>query len=75
MSNIWENNGVKLVGQTWLFGKCPRIMAAGTVVGKKEGEGPLGPYFDVIHEDNWLGNNSFEKAELSRVPLLRKYLK
>ncbi|MGI5824153.1 MAG: stage V sporulation protein AD [Bacillota bacterium] len=54
---------VNLVGQTWLFENAPVVISSGTVVGKKEGEGPLGKYFDVIHEDNWLGNKSFEKAE------------
>lgn len=63
MNNNTDNKNVKLAGQTWLFGKRPVIVGSGTVVGKKEGEGPLGPYFDVIHDDNWLGNNSFEKAE------------
>lgn len=50
-------------GQTWIFHDRPAIIGSGTVVGKKEGEGPLGKFFDVIHDDNWLGGSSFEKAE------------
>lgn len=56
-------NDVKLVGQTWIFNKPPYVTSSGTVVGKNEGEGPLGKYFDIIHQDNWLGEDSFEKAE------------
>ena len=54
---------VSRVGQTWLFHDAPSVISCGTVVGKKEGAGPLGSCFDVIHDDNWLGGCSFEKAE------------
>lgn len=33
------------------------------VAGKKEGEGPLGQYFDKIVEDSHFGKDSWEKAE------------
>lgn len=33
------------------------------IVGKKEGEGPLGEYFDKVFKDNMLGQDSWEKAE------------
>ena len=33
------------------------------VAGKKEGEGPLGEYFDMTFKDNRLGQPSWEKAE------------
>ncbi len=33
------------------------------MVGKKEKEGPLGHCFDLTHEDNTLGEDSWEKAE------------
>ncbi len=46
-------------GQTWIFHDRPAIIGCGTVVGKKEGEGPLGKFFDVVLEDNWLGGSSF----------------
>ena len=35
-----------------------------TIAGKKEHEGPLGNYYDEIVEDNYLGEKSFEKAEI-----------
>lgn len=56
-------NNVRAVGQSWLFDKAPSLISGAAVVGKKEGEGPLGAYFDVVHEDNWLGMESYEKAE------------
>ena len=34
-----------------------------SVVGKKEGEGPLGDLFDVVLEDDMNGCNSWEEAE------------
>ena len=33
------------------------------IVGKKESEGPLGEYFDIVFKDNRLGQPSWEKAE------------
>lgn len=41
----------------------PTILGYAAVVGKKEGEGPLGRYFDYIFEDTTLGEKSWEKAE------------
>lgn len=34
-----------------------------SVVGKKEGEGPLGAFFDCIEEDEYFGQKSFEAGE------------
>ena len=34
-----------------------------SVVGKKEGEGPMGKYFDKVFDDSYLGQSSWEKAE------------
>ena len=39
------------------------IAAWSSVVGKKEGEGPLGPCFDVIEPDAHLGQQTWEQAE------------
>ena len=39
------------------------ILAAGSAVGKKEGEGPLGRCFDSVDEDDTFGQDSWEKAE------------
>ena len=54
----------KRVGrQTVAFSKPIVIRAAASTVGKKEGEGPLGKYFDEIAEDSMMGEDSWEKAE------------
>ena len=46
----------KRVGrQTVAFSKPIVIRAAASTVGKKEGEGPLGKYFDEIAEDSMMG--------------------
>lgn len=43
----------------------PRIIATASVVGKKEGEGPLGSYFNEVLQDDLNGKDSYEKAESS----------
>jgi stage V sporulation protein AD len=42
---------------------CARIVAAGTAVGKKEAEGPLGEQFDLRNPDDKFGMNTWERAE------------
>lgn len=49
--------------QTVKFEKPPVILSASSVVGPKEGEGPLRAYFDVINTDILNGADSWEKAE------------
>lgn len=39
------------------------IQSAASIVGKKEGEGPLGPEFDMICEDSMFGCDTWEAAE------------
>lgn len=46
-----------------IFDKKPSILSFSAVVGKKEGEGPLGKYFDEIEPDAHFGQESWEKAE------------
>lgn len=41
----------------------PRIRAAASVVGTKEGEGPLGSHFDHIEKDPMFGEKTWELAE------------
>ena len=48
---------------TILLSNRPRIVGYAAVVGKKEGEGPLGAVFDHVFEDTTLGEKSWEKAE------------
>lgn len=49
--------------QSILFDNAPYIQSSGSVVGKKEGEGPLGRLFDIVEEDNLFGQDSWEEAE------------
>lgn len=42
---------------------APYIFEGASVVGPKEGEGPLGKLFDVIEQDPMLGSKSWEEAE------------
>lgn len=41
----------------------PKIISAFSIAGPKEGEGPLGSYFDMILNDDTCGKDSYEKAE------------
>lgn len=45
------------------FKDAPYIISSGAVVGKKEGEGPLGQLFDLVEEENLFGQNTWEEAE------------
>lgn len=45
------------------FEQPPEVVAAASVVGKKEGEGPLGAYFDEIEQDPMAGQDNWEAAE------------
>lgn len=56
---------VKRLGtQTVKFMNPPSIKGFYTIVGPKEGEGPLSKYFDLILEDDMWGQESWEKAEV-----------
>lgn len=53
-----------LVGhQTWNFHNRPVILSTGTVGGPFEAQGPICNDFDILHDDNWLKEASFEKAQ------------
>ncbi len=49
--------------QSWVFNSRPAVLACGTVGGPFEAQGPLAEDFDILHDDMWLGQESFEKAE------------
>lgn len=49
--------------QTLLFPRKPVILSAASVVGKKEGEGPLSKWFDTVLEDDTFGEKTWEKSE------------
>ncbi len=48
---------------TVMLDSRPVIIGRASVVGKKEGEGPLGAEYDFIYEDATAGESSWEKAE------------
>lgn len=49
--------------QTVKFNIPPSIIGCASIVGPKEGEGPLGKYFDNILEDEEWGEKTWEKSE------------
>lgn len=49
--------------QSWVFPSRPAIIGSAAVAGPFEAQGPLAEDFDLLHEDMWLGQQSFEKAE------------
>ncbi|WP_373898992.1 stage V sporulation protein AD [Haloimpatiens sp. FM7315] len=49
--------------QTVKLDSKPRIISTTSIVGPKEGEGPLAKYFDIVLGDDLNGQDSFEKAE------------
>lgn len=56
--------GVYIMGVATVFIKSNiGICGGASVVGKKEGEGPLAKYFDIVHDDDTLGEKTWEKAE------------
>ena len=55
---------IKKVGkQTICFATPPIITGFATIVGKKEGQGPLKDTFDRINDDTTFGESTWEKAE------------
>lgn len=49
--------------QSWIFKSNPRILASAAVGGPFEAKGALADDFDILHEDIWVAQDSFEKAE------------
>jgi stage V sporulation protein AD len=49
--------------QSMRFTNPPVIVSAASIVGPREGEGPLAGFFDVIEPDALFGKSSWEKAE------------
>lgn len=56
MSQIQGKQSIK-------FAQSPHIIEGASVVGKKEGDGPLGKLFDCVVEDPMFGGDSWEDAE------------
>ena len=53
--------------QTFVYDAPPIIAAHASIVGPKEGKGPLADWFDAILEDDLLGQKSWELAEMELV--------
>src|SRR5699024_2153426 len=49
--------------QTWLFQNKPVIYSTGTVGGPFEAKGNISNDFDLLHNDMWIKQTSFEKAQ------------
>ena len=49
--------------QTLVLNSPPVVISHASVVGSKEGEGPLKSSFDYISGDSYFGKDSWEKAE------------
>lgn len=49
--------------QTWVFNSKPVIISSAAVGGPFEAKGNLADDFDVLHDDIWFGQDSYEKAE------------
>lgn len=49
--------------RTWMFENKPVIVSTGTSGGPFEGNGKIPEDFDVLHNDIWLNEDSFEKAQ------------
>lgn len=49
--------------RTWAFNNQPVIINTGTVGGPLEAQGKIPEAFDILHDDLWLKQNSYEKAQ------------
>lgn len=52
----------KIGSQTVKFANPPSIISSGTIVGPKEGQGPLKDYFDMILTDDTYGEKKLGKS-------------
>ena len=53
--------------QTFVYEHPPAIVSHASIVGPKEGRGPLASWFDTVLEDDLLGQKSWELAEMEMV--------
>lgn len=49
--------------QSWVFNSKPVIISSAAVGGPFEANGNLADDFDILHDNIWLGQDSYEKAE------------
>ena len=48
--------------RTWIFENKPVIISTGTVGGPFEAKGKIADDFDILHQDLWIKEDSYEKA-------------
>ncbi len=53
----------KITRNTFIMENPPTIRSFASTAGKKEGEGPLGRYFDEVSEDAYFGQKTWEQGE------------
>jgi len=61
--SVEKNMSKKISKNTFILKNTPTIFSYASVVGKKEGEGPLSAFFDEVEEDSYFGQETWEKAE------------
>lgn len=49
--------------QSWVFQNKPVILSTGVSGGPFEAQGKLSADFDILHDDIWMGEDSYEKAQ------------
>jgi len=49
--------------QSWIFANRPVLLATAVAGGPFEARSAIAADFDILHDDIWLGQSSFEKAE------------
>lgn len=49
--------------QSWVFSNKPVIVSTGVSGGPFEANGKLAADFDILHDDLWMGQDSYEKAQ------------
>ena len=57
----------RLGRQTFIYENPPVIASHRSIAGRKEGDGPLGAWFDALLDDDLLGQKSWELAESEMV--------
>ena len=66
MENVKEGENLainKRGKQSFILPQLPVIQCWASVAGKKESEGPLGHTFDIISQDTYFGQKTWEQAE------------
>jgi len=64
-STTIPNNNLRQNGrQTMVFENQPKVIGKMSIVGQKEGKGPMGQYFDKVLTDDKQGEKCFENSEI-----------